>query len=159
MKRYYSCLFFSAILGLVSCSDDEGSSSSYKFKEQDAQGKINKVAFAYADGYADIDESGLRVTLTLAQDEEGCSMWLPEVDNVFFTVDNATGLTKLSFKNFEGHTVTLFEDDETMNWIATEGAVEILTITDTEVTGRLDARYGKNTFINGSFTVPVCGAN
>jgi hypothetical protein len=83
-------------------------------------------------------------------------MGFPEGNNVFFYVDNAVKLTKLSFNNVDSRTVTLFEDDDTMNWIAAKGAVEITSITDTEVSGRIDAQYGTNTFVNGNFTVPLC---
>src|SRR5690606_40977769 len=52
--------------------------------------------------------------------------------------------------------VTLFDDEEVMNVIATEGAVEITSVTDTHVTGRIDARADEDNFISGNFTVALC---
>ena len=66
-------------------------------------------------------------------------------------------LLKFDFNDLEGsRTVTLFDDEEVMNVIATEGAVEITSVTDTHVTGRIDARADEDNFINGNFTVPLC---
>lgn len=77
---------------------------------------------------------------------------------MFFTVPNEVGLYKLSFDlgSFSGQTVTLFDQQTVLNTIATTGAIEILTITDTEVTGRVDARADKDNFVNGNFTVSFC---
>lgn len=36
-------------------------------------------------------------------------------------------------------TVTLFKESETLNVIATEGAVEVTSISDTQISGRMDA--------------------
>ena len=79
----------------------------------------------------------------------------------FFSVPNEVGIYKLKlnlncFTCADNFTVTLFEKDGSMNFIATDGAVEILTISDTQVSGRIDARYDGNTFVNGNFTVSIC---
>lgn len=36
-------------------------------------------------------------------------------------------------------TVTLFKESKTLNIIATEGAVEVTSISDTQISGRMDA--------------------
>jgi hypothetical protein len=96
----------------------------------------------------------------LDQIEAPCEIFgFGEGDMVFFTVPNAVGLYKLKF-SFSGgtdnQTATLFDTEETLNVIATEGAIEILTITTAEVTGRLDVRSDANNYINGNFTVTLC---
>lgn len=146
---------------LLSCGDDDD--GSYSFKDQDLSGKIDGVSWTYADGYVEVDTHDdvdiLDVTLTLEQDGNICTGF-PEGDRVFFFVPNAVGIYKLYFKlsSFEGQTVTLLDDDQNppLNIIATEGAIEILTITDTEVTGRIDARADKKSYVNGNFTVSFC---
>lgn len=100
----------------------------------------------------------LHVTLVLPSEDEGCDI-MPDGDRVFFTLPSNTGvhLLKFDFNDLEGsRTVTLFDDEEVMNVIATEGAVEITSVTDTHVTGRIDARADEDNFINGNFTVPLC---
>lgn len=149
-------LFFT-IATFFSCSDDdEESTSAFKFENVDATGKINNVSFAYADGYADVSNDEIRITLTLPQDEKGCAMFLPEGDHVFFTVDKEVKTTELKFSQTESYTVTLFDADATMNYVAAKGAVEITEITNANISGRIDARLDNKTFINGNFTVPVC---
>lgn len=96
--------------------------------------------------------------LVLPSEDEGCDI-MPDGDRVFFTLPSNTGvhLLKFDFNDLEGsRTVTLFDDEEVMNVIATEGAVEITSVTDTHVTGRIDARADEDNFINGNFTVPLC---
>lgn len=140
----------------ISCSDD-GESDSFKFKDQDAMGKIANVSWTYADGYADISGENLNVTLVLAQDgEQGCDISMPDGDMVFFTVPNQTGLVKLYFNSSGGQTATIFDEEEFMNYIATKGAIEILSITDTEVQGRIDARNDGENYVNGNFTISIC---
>jgi hypothetical protein len=159
MKRYYSTLAFALTVAIAftSCGGDDDESPSFKFKDQDAQGKINNIAFAYADGFADVDTDEIRVTLTLEQPEDICNS-MPVGNTVTFHVDNEVKLSKLflNLNTWEGQTVTLYQEDGNGSFIATEGAVEILTITDTEVTGRLDARLDSESFINGNFSAQRC---
>jgi hypothetical protein len=157
MKRYYSLFVLTVALGLTACGGDDDNSPSYKFKDQNAQGKINNTAFDYADGFADVDDEEIRVTLTLEQSGDICAN-MPEGNTVFFTVDNELKVTKLNFNlsTWEGQTVTLFQDEGTLSVLATKGAVEILSVTETEVTGRLDARADSDSYINGNFTVQRC---
>lgn len=158
MKRYYSSLLLAAAIAFTSCGDDDKNDPSFKFKNQDATGKINNAAFTYADGYADVDAEMIRITLTLEQAEDICDMGFAEGNTVSFDIDNEVKLTKLWFdlSTWEGNTVTLYQEEGSGNYIATEGAVEILSITETEVTGRIDARLDSESFINGNFSVQRC---
>jgi hypothetical protein len=156
-------LQFAGILFLIfSCKDDE--EPSYSFKNQDASGKIGNVAWTYQDGRATIDGSGadarLNISLIIAQQsgDQGCDIFQIEGDEVFFGVPAVVGLYKLSFNlnSGTGQTATLFDDEETFNHIAAEGAIEILTITATQVTGRIDARGDQENTVNGNFEVDIC---
>jgi hypothetical protein len=146
---------------LVSCSDDE-KTSSYSFKDQDLKGKIGNVAWTFEDGFVEVEtiegELMLDFRMFQDQDEDACDVLFAEGNEVFFDVPNEVGLYKLhlNLNTGEGQTVTLFEDEGFMNNIATDGAVEILTITETEVTGRMDVRFNKKNFVNGNFTIFFC---
>lgn len=159
MKKIHLLLFgLSAII--LSCGDDE--KPSYSFKHQDLSGKIGNVAWQYGDGYAEIygmeNNSQLQVDLFIELDGEGCNV-LPEGDEVLFTVPNKIGVYKLKadLNDLEnGHFVNLFEEKNTMNHLAARGAIEILSITESKVTGRIDATFDDESFINGNFTVGIC---
>lgn len=158
MKPNYLLLLIVFGAGLICCSDDndgDDKSPVYNFKDQDASGKINYQDFTYADGYANIDEETIQITLSLSQTTQGCAMGIPEGSHVFFFIEKAVKLTPL---RLGAKTVTLLEVDGVMSWHwhASDGAVEIISITDTEVSGKIDARHGKETFINGNFTIPLC---
>jgi len=155
-------LFFSLTALVASCSDDDEKGPSYSFKNQDLQGEIEGDNWTYADGYVETTTlegvESLSVNLMLTQADGACETFSVEGDQVFFTVPNEVGVYKLKFdlSTFSGQTVTLFDTETVLNTIATEGAIEILTITDTEVTGRVDARYDKTNYVNGNFTVSFC---
>jgi hypothetical protein len=143
---------------------EETPSSTYEFKNQDVTGKINKVAWTYADGYADVSSSSgseprVRVSLVLAQSKKGCDIFLATGNQVVFSLPAKVGLYKLSFNlnGGTGYTATLLENATIPNnLIASDGAIEILTLTSTEITGRMDARYDGESFVNGNFKVAIC---
>ena len=146
---------------LASCSSDK-EAPAYSFTDQNLAGMIEGVDWSYGDGYADITGEGetakLHVTLVLPSEGEGCDI-LAEGDRVFFSFPKYEGLhiLKVDFDNIEAsRTVTLFDSEETMNVVATQGAVEITSISETEVKGRIDARAYDDNFVNGNFTVPLC---
>jgi hypothetical protein len=152
MKRYCALLFSIVVLSFTSCGSDDDEKPSYEFKDQDAIGKIENEEFIYDDGYADyIDEPEMRITITEAQTGDICTE-MPEGNTVSFYVASSEGLTKLG----NDHTITFFQPIGSHNIIATEGAVEIIEITDTHVSGRIDARFDNETYINGNFTVTRC---
>lgn len=162
MKKNF--LFLSMLsVAAFSCKDDI-ENSAYNFKDQNLTGKVDNVDWAYQTGYASQDgtSSGSMLYITLVQghEGEGCSA-SPEGDHVFFTVPNATGLYKLKFdyNNWDAEDnqiVTLFDEETTTNYFASEGAVEITSITSTEISGRIDARSEEDTFVNGRFTITIC---
>lgn len=146
-----------AMITLLSCGGDDD--KKYKFKDQNLSGKIGGSAWTFADGYSDIDGGMADITLTLEQDGEGCDMGMPEGNRVFFYVPAAPGLYPLQWdmgSSSDIQTVTLLEVDGYINHIATEGAIEILTITETAITGRIDAHLDGDNTINGNFAVDIC---
>lgn len=164
MKTTLKSLMLLIAAVAFSCGGDEENGPGYEFIDQDAAGEIGNVSWVYADGFASIVDFGggeirVSVDLTLIQDEEGCDIFIAEGDAFFFSVPNEVGLYKLKMDNVgtDSYTVTLYDDDEATNYLVVEGgAVEILAISGTEVSGRIDARHDSQTFVNGNFTVSIC---
>jgi hypothetical protein len=160
--RKLNFLFYTLIAAvLIQCSDDD--KKSFTFKDQDVSGRISNTAWTYADGYADTyanqeEELMISVKLTLTQDQPGCEMGLPVGDQIFFDVPATPGVYKLflDLESGDGQTVTLWDDSEELNILASKGAIEILEITETEVTGRIDARSSSDSYVNGNFTIDIC---
>jgi len=83
-----------------------------------------------------------------------CNQFFFDQEQIFFSIPNQVGLYQLDFQT---QTVTFFVPPGT-NFIAAEGAVEILSIDSTNgiVTGRMDVTANENTFANGNFTLTFC---
>ena len=158
-------LTFSVLIVLVfSCGGDD-EKPNFKFIDQDAQGEIAGESWAYTDGFADIIDYGggdvqVSVNLALPQTEQGCDIFFVTGDKVFFSLPNKVGLYKLKLDltgNGDGnYFVTLFNNDTFESFFAATGAIEIKSLSDTEVSGRLDARFDSDTYVNGNFTVAIC---
>jgi hypothetical protein len=148
----------SFIVLMFSCKDYDYGSIGYNFKNQHAMGEIAGQEWAYQNGYSDIDDGNLHVTLMLSQDgQQGCEVFLADGDQVFFTVPADEGIYKLNFGSNNARTATLFDDDEAFNHIAADGAIEILDISNTQVKGRINAVADEDAnYVNGNFTVPIC---
>jgi hypothetical protein len=147
---------------LLSCND-EVEKPSHNFKNQNLSGKIGNTSWTFNDGYADvygIDEDS-QVSFDLfqeAEEGEGCSA-LSKGNEVLFTLPNKVGLYLLNFElnDFESSiVVNLFEEDGYVNHLASTGAVEITSISETQVSGRIDAKIDDKSFVNGNFTVNIC---
>lgn len=159
MNRLSFLLFgFAAVL--FSCGEDE--KPAYSFKNQDLSGKIGNTEWTYTDGYAEIygtgDDSQISVDLFQQAEGEGCSAF-PIGNEVFFSMPNKVGVykLKLDLDNFESSKiVTLYEEEGSVNNLASTGAVEITSISDTQVTGKIDARLDGENFVNGNFSVSIC---
>ena len=153
-----------AMLATFSCKDDDGEGTHHNFKNQDASGKIANVSWSYQDGYASIydvgDSKRIEVRLVLAQTMTGCDISsFAEGDQVFFDLPTVVGVYKLVLDwtpTVNSNTATLLDTEEAEWYIATIGAIEILSISDTEVSGRIDAKADDKNFVNGNFTVSIC---
>jgi hypothetical protein len=163
MKRIFWALVNAIALSLFfgSCSSEDPKPA-YNFVDQDLSGKIENEAWTFGDGYAAVTGAGadakMHITLLKEVEGEGCDI-IPTGDMVIFTLPFATGLETLllDFNNLENsRTVTLFDEEQTLNSIATQGAVEITSISDTEVVGRIDAQADNGNYVNGNFAVSLC---
>lgn len=157
MKNLYLlCLIF-LVTSLISCSDDDSDNDgpSYEFKNQELQGMIDGQAFVLGEGT--VSSSDGELSLKLLSDMETASacdqFGSGDFVRVFFTIAEAEGIVELSF---EEQTVTLFNPENTLNIIITEGAVEITSISESSVSGKIDARYDDENFVNGNFTAEFC---
>jgi hypothetical protein len=158
MKKTAFLLLLAATV--FSCKDDKEEGNKYDFKDQELSGQIADENWIYDDGYAEVDGNNrLRINLMDAHEGlTGCEAEWAQTDMVFFSCPNAVGLYELDFEGTgSGQTVTLFDYAEVFNYISNEGAVEILSITETSVTGRIDARGDDDFFVNGNFTIDRCG--
>lgn len=152
------------LMGISACGKDEDAGPSYSFIDQNLQGTVDGIPFTLKGGtFEDGFEDGEIFIDLYDINEQGevCDLFFGEHVSVFFSIPNAIGLYELSFNlnSFDGRTVTLYNPDNSLNTIATEGAVEILSISATEVTGRLDARADENNAVNGNFSAVLCPTN
>ncbi|HYF69294.1 MAG TPA: hypothetical protein VD884_14215 [Ohtaekwangia sp.] len=138
---------------LISCNKDDDAGPSYNFKDQLLSGKIDNETFVHGDGFFDNDdEETVRIVLTVAQAHDLCEV-IQEGNEVFFYIDKEEKLTKLG----DNQTITLLKDGSPpYNIFATSGAIEITSITETSISGRIDARVDNESFVNGNFTVYSC---
>lgn len=152
-------------LALFSCSksDDSGdsNSSSFSFKNQNVQGKIEGADFTGQAGSASIStfDSDTTYFIEIFGDttSDPCGVFGFTSDKVMMHVPREVGLYELSLSTTgTSRTVTLFDADEVTNVISTEGAIEILEITDSKVKGRIDARFDSDNNVNGNFEVDRC---
>lgn len=156
--KYLSALLLISIL-LTSCGGDECPNAS--FQDQTLKGMIGGSAWFLTTGKAEIsffDNDRLSVELTIENNPNICDSFNLSGRTVLFDIDRATGLYVICFKlDRSGSEQTLTIYDGFSNNIVTAGAIEILTITDNELTGRIDGRFDDNNFVNGNFSVPLCG--
>lgn len=156
MNRICLSLLIVLTASLVSCKDDDDDDKpSYSFKDQEAQGKIGNESWTYTDGYATNDQFFV-INLTLDEGETGCGISDPKKDRVSFIAEFETKVYQLGTGSTV-YTVTLTDAENLQDQhISIEGAIEITSVTDTHVSGKLDARFDEENFINGNFTVPIC---
>lgn len=171
MKNLFNYLPLIILLCLTllisSCGKDD-SGPSFDFKNQNLQGTIDGLPYTYGEGTVELTtidgEEELSFDLYHSSEDisEACDFFgFGDHVNVFFFIPAKVGVYQLSFdlSSFDGQTVTLYNPDGSVNNIATLGAVEILTITETQVTGRMDARMDAENSVNGNFTVEFCPEN
>ncbi|MFN8334477.1 MAG: hypothetical protein U0U09_05065 [Cyclobacteriaceae bacterium] len=149
-------------LSVFGCSDD-GNNKDYVFKNQDAQGKIAGKTWNYASGKFRYSDDGESVYITLYSETEdpACSASTPAFIDI--ALPARVGLKEIGdaespFLTVLLHDLSVIGDSSPYTYLAVgkHGAAEILTITDTEVTGRIDVRESNSSFVNGNFTVSFC---
>ncbi|WP_420318725.1 hypothetical protein [Ekhidna sp.] len=162
------CFVSALILSLSSCgSDDDEPSAGYDFIDQNLQGTIDGLPFVFGEGTFEASfftEGDISLDFHHADEQfdDVCGfIGFGDQLKVFFEITNEVGLYELfiNLNTFEGQTVTLYNPEGQVHNIATFGAVEILTITDTQLTGRMDARMDAENSVNGNFTLVFCPEN
>jgi hypothetical protein len=170
MKQLFSILIMAGVIMFNSCSKDEDDNdndknqNSYEFKDQNLQGKIGGEAWNFKNGTAEVsyfDSSEIDIDLYQDTSSNICNTYITDGDKIFLSVPHKVGVHELSidFSSGNSQTVTLYDRENTMNYIASQGAVEILTIDTSSsmtLTGRMDARVDDDTYVNGNFTVSFC---
>lgn len=149
------------VLSVLSCGEDDGKKKDHSFKDQDAQGKIAGNNWTYASGkfrYSDDGES-IYITLYNATEDPVCATSATAFIDISFPAE--PGLQEIENPGSPPvvvllHELTVDTGAGPYMGVGKKGAVEILTITDTEVTGRMDVRESNNSFVNGNFTVSFC---
>ena len=142
-------------LGAGACVVDEGGA---RFEAGPARGEIGGVPRTFAFGMATAEgASDLSFYLLTGAAMPTCDAGL-EGDSVSFSLPNQVGTYEL-FSNdefFGGLLVNLFEQATFSNNLTDDGAIEIVTITATEVAGRIVANFDDETYVNGNFTAVIC---
>lgn len=153
-----------SIILFSSCGDDD-SGPSYSFIDQNLQGVIDGISFTSQGGNFEegFEEGKFSVSIyDISEEGDICDVFGTESVFVLFSIPEEVGLYELSFdlSSFSGQTVTLVNPNGAngipQNNIASTGAVEILTVSDTEITGRMDARFDGDNNVNGNFTLIFC---
>ncbi len=154
-----------AALTIISCSsDDDGEPENQcepNFSTSVASGKFMGDPFTFVEGTASenfADETEFRVFLygenVVGDACDGFNFEKPD-SSIIFTVPMEVGVYPLTLTD----NVT-FNDASIVNEVNADlaicGAIEILSITDTEITGRLDASANADSELNGTFTLVRC---
>ncbi len=158
--------FFTLPLLVISCGDDEETGCTYNSTQ--IEGKIENEDWAFANGearfYMDFDGTE-RIDIEMYSIASGvtdpCAQSSPDFKRIFFSIPKVVQERELNFSFSGGNeedqqTVTLFDPVTFLNVIVSEGCVEIQTINDTQVTGRMNITSGPDNFMNGTFTLQVC---
>lgn len=162
MKIYIQSLLSAIVISFLnSCGGSEDASPAYDFKDQNMKGTIDGISWQVVSGKAEVSTSANdKYFLNFSEKtiDNACNDFVFDGNRVFFSIPNAVGLYELQINTStgDGQTATLFKGSEFLNIIATEGAIEILTITDALVTGRIDAKADSESSVNGNFSVPLC---
>lgn len=148
---------------LTSCSSEE-EGTSLDFKDQPIQGMVEGEAWSMTHGLAVLSEDqdsnlifDIDIYSATDQVNDVCDAW-PSGNRIFFNVPNEIGVYNLSFNlnDFSGRTATIFHESTSMNSIASDGKIEILTVTETEITGRMAIQANADNYANGNFTLTLC---
>lgn len=163
MRKLLLVLVTSA--SLLACSKDDSSSDTYvaSFKSQPAQGKIKGESFQYIAGKFEQDYfSDSEYSINLYDKADFDTVGIGSMCSVVFygtklgvdfSVPQKVGKYELS-----NEMAVVFETGE-MNVAlprAIKGAIEVVSITDTKLVGKVDAYFSDDTYVNGDFIVDIC---
>jgi hypothetical protein len=150
MKFYYllSILLF---LTIMSCSKDEPT-------EDLLRGTINNMAFETGQStYSELDDDlQFNIFSNDFTSNDPC-VDLPGGVRIFFKAKSTLEKQDLFLdsSSFEAFTVTIFDENLSLNLIITEGSFQISEIEDDLITAQLDIK-ADNTSIKGRFMASLC---
>ncbi|MBT3208920.1 MAG: hypothetical protein HN704_18470 [Bacteroidetes bacterium] len=147
---------FSIILLLNSCKKDDDEYK-YNFEDQELSGQIAGESWTYETGgvfISDFNHPPLFDFRIFGTDTiSPCSYNIASRSLLFFTP------MEIGLYDIADYLVTFYaEGEETENLITVLGAFEILTIDTANkiITGRMDAKYDDDNFVNGNFSLTSC---
>lgn len=150
----------------ASAKKDDGSCKynyQYSFKTHTAQGKINGKAWEMKAGGAEVDfwdSTDITIDLFNTDTFSVCDAFISQATKVIATLPKELGVRefKFSFSDPAAQTATLIYYEETtpFNIIAIDGAIELMSIGDSVITGRIDAYVDEDNYVNGVFTLDFC---
>lgn len=153
------------LLICASCKEDEADTG---FSDQPMAGKISDLAYTSTSGGGQaidwvFDESRVDITIGGELVSEPCS-YSYDGPVVSFIVLKEVGTYTLDEDWVSDASVGQYlvylhpngNSDPDDFIIVSDGAIEILSVTSESISGRVNARYDDQNFVNGSFTVNYC---
>ena len=127
------------------------------FEDQDLLARINGLDWAYVYGIASPRDNGEKLFIQLSPVEPTapCRLVSGE-DKVMFSVPAEVGEHELAFGKSTVTMVEYREGQSPMNHIVVRGVVDLTSIGEDEVRGRMDVGSTEKTWANGNFTVTIC---
>lgn len=144
-------------------NNNNNNEPTYEFKDQVLQGEISGVAWEFKAGKYELDywdSTEYSVDLYDTTGAENfttvCDVWTGDFDyNIMFSCPQDTGLYELGWGS-QSITLVDWTADPVLNIVLTEGALHIISKTDSTLTGEIDAASDNESYINGYFTISLC---
>jgi hypothetical protein len=141
-------------------ADGIGKYSNVSFRTERASGVIDGQSWDFVSGLAQVspfESAKLQIDLwNLVPSGNVCQASGAIERKVMFSVPNQVGTYPLSSAMM--FTLYSFSNGVSMNRAITKGAITILEITDSEVSGLIAGEFDGANRVNGSFRVPHCRA-
>lgn len=161
MNYFKNLLLLSIVLFAFSCSDDDDSVSC-EFLSQNIQGEVEGTAWAFQGGKVELQSDGITYDVDMYGMDEDlsggvCNIFLGSTDQIFFSSLTAEiGEYALSTDFTNGLTVTFYDADDNLNVIATEGCINITSITADMVNIQFDVKADDDNQIKGTANFDIC---
>jgi len=165
--KAYTFLTICGVLIIGACgrsTEDDSSTSSTNMPDYETttlSGKIAGVSWTFDTGRVVVPSSGSTYSYSMTSDNlsNACSSTYTGSSShpkIIASRSEApsVGEEELCFSSGCSKTLTFY--DGSVNYIITTGKIKIDTVTTTEVTGKMYAKYGSDHEINGTFTLSRC---
>ena len=150
--KFLTALIPVVLLILFACS---GGKKDYSFSDDPVSGKAGgtDVVFEYGRAKYDTRFDEEIISYNLYTDSVNVCLSFPGSEyQIMMSLPRDTGIFELGM-----------QENITINWgsnniICADGAIHIVNInlSDSTITGKIDAKSGEDNFVNGTFTVPIC---